>query len=314
MSLLLSDYWVHFSTNVAITALAALGLYVCFIAGQYSLGHAALLGSGSYAAGTVSMNTGLSPIVGIACGVLAGAGMGLVMGGLLGLRLREFYLAIGTLAFNLGAVVVVLNTDALGGTLGLLGVRLEDVGDYAVGSVILVATGIYCLERTRLGRAMRALHDDEVLAAANGVRVWRVKLAAFTIGGAITGLGGGLYAHYLAVVRPENFGFQRSSELWVPVIVGGTTLVIGPIVGAIVSGLIPEVINRYLEVDPILIAGCLLMVVALFRPVGLIRKGDVRRLRTWWRRRREGRDDDDRPDDRIPSAPVTPDATAMTVP
>ena len=279
MSLLLSEYWTHFGTDVAITAIAAIGLYVCFIAGQFSLGHAALLGAGAYAAGLISTKTGLPYWVGLVVAVLAGCAVSVLMGALLALRLREFYLAIGTLAFNFAAVVVVNNSKDLGGTSGLFGVRLRTTANLTLLLLAVVAVVVWQLERTRLGRAMRAIHDDETMAAANGVRIWRVKLATFAISGAITGLAGGLYAHFLGLARPDSFGFAQSTELWVPVIVGGSTLVGGPIVGAFVVGIVPEVINRRLQVDPLIISGALLILVALFRPSGAIRKGDLRRIR-----------------------------------
>jgi len=280
LSQLLSDYWLHFATDVAILALAALGLYVCFIAGQFSLAHAALMGGGAYAAGAIATKTELPYTVGFGVAIVVGTLLSLAMGALLALRLREFYLAIGTLAFNLAVIVVINNNDSLGGPTGLLGISLETTANMALVAVALVVVAVHLVERTRLGRAMRAIHDDETMAAANGVRVWRVKLATFAISGAITGLAGGMHAHFLGLARPDHYGFAHSTELWVPVIVGGASLVIGPLIGAFVVGIVPEILNRQLDdVDPLIISGALLILAALFRPSGLVRRGDLRRLR-----------------------------------
>lgn len=275
MSLLLSEYWQQFVASFGIVALAALGLYVCFIAGQFSLAHGALMAAGAYAAALVATKTGLPFWVGLPVGLLAGAAAGALVG-LLALRLRDFYLAIGTLAFTLAVNVVIVNTRPLGGPLGLAGVSLDTTADVALGVLLLGAAAVWSLERTRLGRALRAVHEDEDMAAANGVRVWLVKLASFAIGGALTGLAGALFVHSLGLVRPEQFGFERSINLLVPVIVGGIATFGGPIVGAALVVLLPELINRFLAIDVLYLNGALLILAMLFRPGGLVTGHELR--------------------------------------
>ena len=285
MSLLLSDFWLIFVIDVGILALAAVGLYVCFIAGQYSLGHAGLLGAGAYAAGYVATETGYPFWVGIGFGILVGALLGLAIGSILR-RLREFYLAIGTLALNLAFIVLLNNTPSLGGALGMFGIRLRTTANMTILALIAVSVGVVWLERTRLGRAMRAMHDDETMAAANGVRILRVKLVVWTISGAITGLAGGLQAHFLGIARPVDYGMALSTELWVPLFVGGTHIVLGPVVGTFLVGLVPEIINRQIQIDPIMIAGVLLIIIMLVRPNGLIQRGTIRGIRSTVKRMR----------------------------
>lgn len=278
MSLLLSEFWQQFVASFAITALAALGLYVCFIGGLFSLAHGALLGAGAYAAALVATRTGLPFWVGLPVGALAGGLVGATVGAVIALRLRDFYLAIGTLAFTLAANVVVLNTSALGGPGGILGVSLDTTVDIALLILLLGIVAVWGLERGRLGRAIRAIHEDEGMAAANGIRVWAVKLSCFAIGGALTGLAGALYVHSLGLVRPEQFGFDASVNLLIPVIVGGIASVAGPIVGAAVVVLLPEVINRFLQIDVLYINGVLLILAMLFRPKGLVTGREARAL------------------------------------
>jgi branched-chain amino acid transport system permease protein len=277
LSGLLPNFWLEVITNLGIFSLASLGLYVCFIAKQYSLAHAALMGTGAYAAGILSSQHPQVPlVVGLALAVVAGMGMGLVVGVLLALRLSEFYLAIGTLAFNLALNVVVINVDALGGVNGVSNVSLDTTPEMVLGILVVAIVLVLWLERTRLGRAMRAIHEDEQMAAVNGVRVWAVKLAAFSIGGGLAAIAGALQTHDLGIARPELYDYAHSVTLWVPLVVGGSASVAGPLLGTLVYVLLPTILNRTLQVngypqlDENWILGALLIVAALLRPNGLL--------------------------------------------
>jgi branched-chain amino acid transport system permease protein len=210
--------------------------------------------------------------------LLAGGAAGIAVGAVLGARMREFYLAIGTLALNFTAVVFVVNTSFLGGSVGIVGIPLKTTAGIGLLLLLAAAALVGILERTRLGRAMRAVNEDETMAAANGIDIHLVKIAAFGIGGAIAGLAGALYAHNLGFVRPEEFDFNRSVALWVPVIVGGTVSVLGPVVGAALVTLLPVAISRAPElvsgnrwtIDDLYVSGTLIILAVLFRPGGLV--------------------------------------------
>lgn len=282
MSQLLPSYWAEVTSTVGIFALASLGLYVCFIAKQFSLAHAALMGTGAYVAAVISSRHPELPLpVGLAAAAAGSAGMGLIVGALLALRLSEFYLAIGTLAFNLALGVVAINVDALGGVNGISNVSLDTTPDMVLALLVVAVVFVVWLESSRLGRAMRAIHEDEQMAAVNGVRVWAVKLSAFGIGGALTGLAGALQAHDLGLARPELYDYAHSVALWVPLVVGGSASVAGPLLGAAVYVLLPTIINRNLQIshmgqlDEYWILGTLLIAAALFRPNGLLGTGET---------------------------------------
>jgi branched-chain amino acid transport system permease protein len=294
MSLVLSEFWLQIFISFAITAIASLSLYVCFIGGQFSLGHGSLMAAGSYSAALVSIKTDQPFAVSLASAVVGGAAVGLVMG-LMALRIQEFYLAIGTLAFGAAAIVMVINSDTLGGPTGLVGISLETTGNIALLMLVVATAAVLCARHSRFGRALLALREDERLAATAGIRVWALKLGCFAFSGAIAGLAGGLLAHNLAIVRPEGYELELSLSLWVTVIVGGTATVAGPLVGSFIVVLLTEWVSSKIEIDHLYIEGGLLVLAMLVRPNGLIGTGDLRRAWNLVHGRRSkpaGHDDD----------------------
>src|SRR4051794_828769 len=287
MSQLLSEFWLQVFITFAITAIASLSLYLCFIGGQFSLGHAALMAAGAYTAAVVSINTGLPFEASLALSLVAGAGVGVVMG-VMALRLQEFYLAIGTLAFGAAAIVVVINNTALGEATGLVGVSLSTTADNALVLLIAATLVVVGVRHSRFGRALIAMREDERLASTIGVRVWLLKLGCFAVSGALAGLAGALLAHNLAIVQPDSFGLDLSLSLWVTVIVGGTATVGGPIVGSFIVVFLTEWLRSKIDVDRLYIEGGLLILIMLVRPNGLIGLGDLQRVRTFFTRRRGG--------------------------
>jgi branched-chain amino acid transport system permease protein len=277
MSLLLSEFWLQIFVSFAITSIASLSLYVVFIGGQFSLGHGSLMGAGAYSAALVSIKTDQPFAVSMAAALAGGAAVGLVMG-LMALRIQEFYLAIGTLAFGAAVLVMVINNDTLGGPTGLVGISLDTTANVALLMLIVATAFVLVLRHSRFGRALLALREDERLAATAGVRVWALKLSCFAISGAIAGVAGGLLAHNLAIVRPESFELELSLSLWVTVIVGGTATVAGPILGSFIVVLLIEWVGSKVKIDHLYIEGGLLVLAMLVRPNGLIGTGDVRRV------------------------------------
>lgn len=288
MSLLLSEFWLQIFITFAITAIASLSLYVCFVGGQFSLGHAGLMAAGAYAAALVSIKTGLPFAASLGAAVGGGALVGLVMG-VMALRMQEFYLAIGTLAFGVAIMVIVINNTTLGGPTGLVGISLKTTADNAFLLLAATVAVVLAARHSRFGRALLALREDPRLAATVGVRVWLLKLGCFCLSGAIAGLAGGLLAHNLAIVRPENFDLQLSLSLWVTVIVGGTATVAGPIVGSFIVVMLTEWLGTRIAIDRLYIEGGLLIVAMLVRPNGLIGTGDLRRLQALVVNRRKKR-------------------------
>jgi ABC-type branched-subunit amino acid transport system ATPase component/ABC-type branched-subunit amino acid transport system permease subunit len=216
---------------VAVTVAAiSLNLLLGY-AGQISLGHAALLGVGAFTSGVLTTKYGLPMYLGIPAGAITAALIAFLVG-LPALRLRGLYLAMVTIAFGYTMQQSVFRTNYLsGGSAGIglprrvsTGIVLTNNADFlAVALVFLV--GIWLIDvnvvRTKLGRAFKAIRENEAVAQSFGIDVTRYKLTAFVLSGAMAGIAGALYGHAIGFVNNETFGLDRSLLLVIIVVVGG---------------------------------------------------------------------------------------------
>lgn len=249
---------------IALNGLAAVGLsLVMGFAGQVSLGQAAFFAIGAYVSGVLSASHGVNPWLSLALAVAAGAVVAFLVG-LPIFRLSGLLLAMATLGFGIIVYYVLVNWPAVtGGPSGLTGVPPLALGRFRFDSdarmlwlawaALLVVLGLAGnLVDSRIGRALRAVHGSEAAAAAVGIDTARLKLGVFALAGAITALGGALYAHYLTFINPSPFGFGYSVELVVMVVLGGVASLWGAVLGAAVVLLLVEVLRAAL---PLLTAG-----------------------------------------------------------
>ncbi|MGN6474602.1 MAG: branched-chain amino acid ABC transporter ATP-binding protein/permease [Mycobacteriales bacterium] len=220
------------------TAVAAVSINLLLgYAGQLSLGHAGLLGAGAFASGVITSRNGLPFWVGLPTALVVGALVALVIG-LPALRLRGLYLGIVTLVFGIAMEYSVLPGTWLSGGGGSSGFPLPkrvwgshlltdtqiDSGIYL--AICLVLLVLVCVVddnvvRTRLGRAMRALKENEAVAAAHGVAVTRYKLLAFVVSGGMAGLSGAMAGHAAYSVSSESYTLLLSLQLLTIAVVGG---------------------------------------------------------------------------------------------
>jgi branched-chain amino acid transport system permease protein len=254
--------------------------------GQLSAGHAAFVGLGAYTTTLLAAHAGLSPWLGMFVGAALAALLGGVVG-FLGFRfgLRGFYFVLLTVAVAEVCRIVALNTDAVGGAIGLYipftgnpwQLQFQDNrGYYYLALVLMVAATAVAaaLERSRLGAYLVAIREDEDAAEALGVDTLRYKLAALTVSAFLTGLGGAFYANYLFSLQPNAvFGIPLSVDIVIRPVVGGAGTLMGPIVGAFILSPLAEVSRTYLAQAGLagvhLIAyGVLLIAVVLFLPQG----------------------------------------------
>lgn len=255
-------------------------------AGQLSAGHAAFVGVGAYATTLLSMHWGVSPWLGMLVGGTLAALLGAVIGGL-GFRsgLRGFYFVLLTVAFAEVCRIVTLNTDVMGGALGLY---ITFTGDpwqlqfqdnrayyYLALALMLLATGIVAgVERSRLGAYLLAIREDEDAAEALGVDTFRYKLAAIVLSAFLTGLGGAFYANYLFSLQPNAvFGIPLSVDIIIRPVVGGAGTVLGPLLGSLILSPLAEVSRIYFARPGwaglhLVVYGVLLIGVVLFLPQG----------------------------------------------
>lgn len=286
-----SNYIMHILVTIAIYGILVLGLeLVLGQTGLFSLGHAAFYGMGAYTSALIVMSLGLPIWIGAIAAVVASG----LLGALLGfptLRLRGDYLAIATLGFGEIFRLVLVNWDALtNGPMGLPGIPRPQLFGHTydrtlyfymiVVAFFLCLAAAYRISGSFLGRALRAIRDDEDVAEFVGIDISKYKIMAFTIGGMYAGLAGSFYAHYITFISPDTFVYQDSATLLAMVFLGGAGTVIGPVVGAVALVILPEAL-RFLAEWRMLVVGVLMVVMMIYRPQGIIGGG----IRWPWQRK-----------------------------
>ena len=247
----------------------ALSQYVVLRAGVFSVATAGFAAVGAYGAALLTMRLGVPPFF----AVLAASAMGCLIGLALAwplARLRGVYQAIATLAFV--QIVLSLNLfleGVTGGPSGLNGVP-KVVGLWSLLAALAVVVYIVAsLNRSRNGRATNIVRENEAVAATLGVSVVMQQSMAFALSGAIAGLFGALDAFHGYALDPNQFGFALVVAALSYVVLGGRRTVAGPIAGALLLGLLPEV-ARPLADYRMLIYGALLIAVITYMPRGVV--------------------------------------------
>lgn len=264
-------------------SLMAVGLNVVVgKSGILDLGYVAFFAIGAYTHAIMSIHTPLNfweilPFA-MAFAMLAG-----VILGLPALRLRGDYLAIITLGFGEIVRIVAINTEAIGGAMGITDIpgptsifgvefTVMDPRPYywlTLTLLLLVIWGVIRLSHRKPGRAWEAIREDEDVAEFMGVATLKYKLWAFIIGGAVGGLAGAIYASQIRSIQPELFTLNLSIMILACVVFGGMGNIWGVILGAVILGYIPEKL-RFLSDYRIIFFGLLMVVMMNIRPNGLL--------------------------------------------
>jgi len=271
----MSGYFEGVLVLLAVNIVFAYGAFLPLAAGQLNLGLAGFAAIGAYAAAYASNSWSVAPTLAIVLGGLV-AGVVALAVAMPVLRTRGIYLALATFAVGQIVQATILNLEIVGGAAGYpvaAFIRLPTIAAFAAVIVIIVAL----LFATRFGIAVRALHDDEIAADLMGLHVRAIQVAAFTIGSIIVGMGGGLYAHYFSFIEAQNFNIALSITVVLYVLLGGTQSVLGPLVGAAVFTLLPELLRGSQSWRYVVFAAALIVLMAL-RPQGLVTRGQLRRL------------------------------------
>ena len=275
---IISNYYQGIIIAACINVILAVSLNLttgCL--GELVLGHAGFMSIGAYASALFTLNMDLPMVVEFPISLLLG---GLVAGfcgmliGIPALRLRGDYLAIITLGFGEIIRVIILNLKFTGGGRGLSGIpeytSFNWVFFIMVATIILMFTLIF----SRHGRSILAIRDNLIAAEAVGVNTIFYKIYAFTISSFFAGVAGGLYAHYITVLDPTTFGFMRSVEILIMVVLGGMGSFTGSVFAAGFLTLLPELL-RGLNDYRLLIYSIALVVMMIFRPEGLLGKKEL---------------------------------------
>lgn len=288
LSFVLSDYRLRLLNVSVISAIAVIGFNFAFgLAGLISLGHAAFVGLGAYSLAILTTALGWSPWLAIPTAIL----LTTLFAGVIGyplLRLRGHYLALATLGMNVSFTIVVTNWIALtGGTNGISGIPELRMGAFVfnderrflwLGLVLLAICAAFAiaLQRSRHGRAMMAVRDDETAARMTGIDVTRVKMTALCLSAAFAALSGTLFAVHVRFIAPEDFNYAHSIIYLAMLIVGGEGAVVGAVIGAALLTFLPEWL-RFLGDAYLAFFGLMLLAILIFLPTGLV--GLMGRLR-----------------------------------
>lgn len=310
--------------TVAFYGLVALGLNIVLgYAGLLDLGYVGFFAIGAYVVGVAGSLHGHYPVwLLILLAVTISTASGLLLGAPT-LRVRGDYLAIVTLGFGEIIRLIALNTEWLNQARGIQGIprppsfgNVEiphlvwdgltakvDLGDtttflqfglldgipyywLALTVIIIVLIGDKLLQASRVGRAWEATREDEEAAELNGVPTFRYKLLAFAMGSFIGGLSGALFAMRQGAINPETFTIQLSMLFLAAVVVGGQGNRWGALVGAAVVAYLPERFRDFADFR-VVVFGLLLLLLANFRPQGLLPPRRARRAKAATERQKE---------------------------
>ncbi|MDQ1143467.1 branched-chain amino acid transport system permease protein [Bacillus sp. SORGH_AS 510] len=272
----LNQFYVNTLFFMGINIILAVSLHLIIgITGQFSIGHAGFLAVGAYASAIMTMKLSMPFPVALITGGLAAAVAGLIIG-IPTLRLRGDYLAIATLGFGEIVRIVFLNIDYVGGASGMTVSHLT-TWPWLIGCVLLTIIVIANFTNSTHGRACISIRENEIAADAMGINTTYYKVAAFALGAFFAGIAGALFAHNFYIIQPTNFGFLKSFDILIFVVLGG----LGSMSGAVIATVLLTIISTYLQNYPevrMVIYSLVLIVMMLYRPQGLMGTKEITSL------------------------------------
>lgn len=252
-----------------INLMAVLGLSLLTgFTGLFSFGHAGFMAIGGYTAATMTVKFHWPFIPALLMGALVAA----LVSGLIGkltLNLKGDYFCIATLGFGEATRLILDNVQYFGGARGWPGIpnytNLINVLIINVVAVIILAN----LIRSRHGRNMIAVREEELASQIVGINVFKYKLMSLMISAAYAGIAGGLMAHYMTFLQPKMFSLVKSTELTIIVIFGGLGSISGSVLGAVVLTALPEVLRTFSNWR-LVVYGLAVIIIMISRPEGLM--------------------------------------------
>ncbi|MFB5932491.1 branched-chain amino acid ABC transporter permease [Peribacillus frigoritolerans] len=264
----LNPFYQNTLMFIGINIILAASLHLIIgITGQFSIGHAGFLAVGAYASAVMTMKLEMPFYAALIVGGLASALAGLIIG-IPSLRLKGDYLAIATLGFGEIVRIMLLNIDYVGGASGMQVSHLT-TWPWVFASVFVTIIVIRNFTSSTHGRACISIREDETAADSMGINTTYYKVVAFAIGAFFAGIAGGLYAHNFYIIQPSNFGFLKSFDILILVVLGG----LGSLSGAVLAAILLTVVTTFLQDYPetrMIIYSLVLIVMMLYRPQGLM--------------------------------------------
>lgn len=279
----ISNYFTKVIMLIGINVILTVSLNIATgYLGQLPLGHAGFMAVGAYASAIFMTRVSADASAVFPLGILIGGAVAAVFGILIGipaLRLKGDYLAIITLGFGEIIRVVLLNIDSVLGfklTNGAAG--LQNIPKTTTFLNTFICVGLTCflihtLMHSRHGRAILSIRENEIAADSCGINTTYYKTLGFTASAFFAGVAGALYGGYIGLLTPGSFGFMKSIEILVMVVLGGMGSMIGSIVSAITLTAVPELLRAF-DNYRMIVYSLLLIVVMIFKPSGLMGRFD----------------------------------------
>lgn len=282
------EYFLHILILIGIYTILSVSLnLIAGYAGLLSIAHAAFYGVGAYVAALMALNLHSPFLVNIVCAVILSGLLGAVVG-IPSLRIRDDYFVIATFAFQIITFSVLNNwVSFTGGPMGLPGIPQPTIFGLTVSSHFgfLLLVGFFCalilwitsrIVQSPFGRVLKTIREDEVFAQAAGKNVAAYKVLVFVIGAGMAAVAGVMYAYYISFVDPTSFTVMESIFILSIVIIGGAGSMWGPVLGAVVLVVLPELL-RFVGLPSDIAAnmrqiiyGGLLVAMMMWRPQGLL--------------------------------------------
>ncbi|MDA3128478.1 branched-chain amino acid ABC transporter permease [Aliibacillus thermotolerans] len=282
------SFLLNHATFTGIYVIVSLGLGLLMgYAGQISLGQAAFYGVGAYATAIMTTTYGLSPWIGLIFSIAIAALLAYIMGYTMA-RLSGYYLAMATLAFGIivHSVLVEWRSVTLGAS-GFYGIPSINIFGYTITQGIpyyyfvwafAIIGIIICLNivHSRVGRALRSIHDSEIASSAMGVETGKYKTQIFVLSAIFAGVAGWLFAHMSYSISPSSFTLDASIIFLAMVVLGGSSSVWGAVLGTVLITMIQVTVHTLGEQFTFItsefehvVYGLILVLVIIFMPRGL---------------------------------------------
>lgn len=282
-----NPYLLHLAIMVAVYMMLATSVNIVYgYAGQLNLGQVAFYAIGAYTTALLMMRLNFSYWLAMPFAGFFAAFFGLLLG-IPTLRLKGLYLGIATLGFSEIVRLILLSWDKLTrGPMGLPGIPSPSIGPFVFDNkipfffliLIYLLITIFTVRRivnSRIGKAWMAIREDQTVASAMGIDTAKYKIMAFTLGAFFAGIAGSFFAVYISFISPDSFKMIESYMIFAMPAIGGMGTTLGPLVGALILFLIPEVTRSFAEYR-MLWVGALLALVMIIEPDGVI--GGIKKL------------------------------------
>jgi branched-chain amino acid transport system permease protein len=253
---------------LGVNGLLALSMYVVLAIGQLSLGQAAFMGIGAYVSAllTVKLQTpfAASLLAGMIVPALAAAVIGVPT-----LRLSGVYLALATIGLGEVLRIFYLNSETAGGALGLPGIPQQGGAWLIFLCLALALALLFAIGKSKIGRAMEAMREDEAAAGVMGVNVPLYRFSALVFSAVLAGLAGALSADVSSFIGPNEYGFDQAVTILSFALLGGIGSPFGPVLGAFILTLLPELL-RPLHDFRFVVNGLIIVIAVLYMPRGVL--------------------------------------------